>query len=162
MRIVLIIFLLSLAPVIGQEQVKQSGQDSLFLSDGKKLTFSDSLRNAVPKEQTNVSSYLYQVVLVTFFLVLFLIGGLFLYKKFILKNNTPYSSSIKVIARQALSAKQSVVIVVIEGKKYALGVTEQQISLISDLGEVNDQDINSIENQPIGFGQILKKITSKE
>ena len=165
MKIIIFIFLLYFSPLLGQ--VSQVGQksnkaDSLFLSGNKNLTYTDSLRNAVPKKQSTVSGHLYKVVWVTFVLVIFLVAGLFLYKKFVFKTNVPFNSVIKIIARQNLSPKQSIVIINIEGKKYALGVTEQQVNLITELGDINENDAGLIEDQSIGFGQILKKITTKK
>ena len=165
MKIVIFIFFLSLSPAKGQglqSGLEGNKKDSLFFSDSRKLTFTDSLRNAVPKNQADVSGYLYKVVWVTFFLLIFLVAGLFLYKKLIFKNAAPYSSTIRIIGRQNLSAKQSILIVKIEDKKYALGVTEQQVNLIAELGEVTDNDMNSGETRPINFGQFLKNITTKK
>ena len=165
MKIVLFIFFLSLAPTIGQELFNKQNDlktDSLFSQKSGGQTYIDSLRNAVPKQKSHVDGYLYQVIFVTFFLILFLVAGLYLYKKFILKNDAPFNSIIKILARQSLSAKQSILIVSIEGEKYALGVTEHQVNLIADLGKVNENDLKINSVQPVGFGQILKKLTTRE
>jgi flagellar biogenesis protein FliO len=167
MKKIILIILVSLSPVIGQtvqSELNNKETKSHFLSDSSKLTFTDSLRNSVPKKQaqSEVSGYLYKVVWITFVLLIFLVVGLYLYKKFILKNDKPFNSIIKIIAQQNLSGKQSIVIVNIEGKKYALGATDQQINLIAELGEITENDLKLSETQPIGFGQILKKITTKE
>ncbi len=165
MKLLLLIFLISLSPIKGQawqNELKSGKTDSLFLSDSRNQTYTDSLRSVIPKKQSDMGGYLYKVVLVTFVLIVLLIAGLFLYKKFILKNDTPYSSKIKIIARQNLSAKQSIVVVNIEGKKFALGVTDQQVNLITEMGDVSENDIITSENKPIGFGQIFKNLTTKK
>jgi len=165
MKIIVLACFLYLSPLIGQtlsNNLDDKKADSLFLPESKSLTFADSLRNAIPKKQSDVSGYLYKVILVTFFLILFLVAGLYLYKKFILKNEAPLNSTIRIIARQNLSAKQSILVVTIENKKYALGVTEQQVNLITELGEVTDADNKMNTSQPLGFGQILKKLTTKQ
>ena len=165
MKIVLFIFFLSLAPSFGQELFNKPNDvktDSICSQKSSGQTYIDSLRNAVPRQNPDVSGYLYQVILVTFFLIIVLVAGLFLYKKYILKNDVPFNAAIKIISRHNLSAKQSILIVSIEAKKYALGVTEHQVNLITDLGELNENDLRTASAQDVGFGQILKKLTTKE
>jgi flagellar biosynthetic protein FliO len=164
MKVFILIFTLSVVPVAAQttmDVTRKSMPDSSFLSNAKKTSYSDSLRSSLPATQIDAGSYMYKVVFVIFVMLVFLIGSLYLYNKFVLKTDITVNTAIKVVARQSLSPKQSIVIVNIQNKKFALGVTEHQVNLISELGEADENEPVDIQNLKPGFAQILKKVTGK-
>ncbi len=76
---------------------------------------------------------------------------------------TGLTGKIRVLSRHYLSNKQFLLIVVVEKRKLLLGVTDQQISVLTDLGELAVEDETSApeEGGVLKFGQILKKLRPK-
>jgi len=87
---------------------------------------------------SGTGSQFYDVFLMTALLLLVLVSGAYIYKKLGGKSKFIGKSDIRILSRRHLGPKQSIVIAVIENKKYALGITEQSINLIADLGEASD------------------------
>ena len=104
------------------------------------------------------SNQFYTVFLMTALLLLVLVSGAYIYKKLGGKSKFIGKSDIRILSRRHLGPKQSIVIAVIENKKYALGITEQSINLIADLGEASDLETDEEESkiQGRGFGSILE------
>lgn len=156
-RYLIILFLFSLFFLPIQENgLAQSATDSLVMA-------ATDTALTVQSGQRDLGGYFYRVFWVTAFIVLFLLGFLFFYKKY---GGTPKQltkSKIHVLTRQQLGTKQSVMIVIIENKKYALGVTDHSVQLISELGEANEQELSSSEIKPIAqsFASIFSKIQKK-
>jgi len=134
----------------------QSASDSLVLAA------TDTSLNFQP-EQRDVGSYFLRVFFVTTFILLFLFAFLYFYKKYAGPTIQSPKSKIQVLARQQLGHKQSVVIVIIENKKYALGVTDHSIQLISELGEATADEFSSSEIKPMAqsFATVFSKMQKK-
>ena len=86
----------------------------------------------------------------------------FLMKKSNLIQTGKGNALIKVIATQALTNKGRVQIIEVNEKRYLLGVTEQNISLLDTLAIPKDalENIQS-ENSVTPFATLLSKISSK-
>lgn len=72
-------------------------------------------------------------------------------------------AQIKVIARQALTNKGQVHIVEVQGKRYMLGVTEQNITLLDTLPALTDEELAAQPESAVTtpFATILSKMSSK-
>lgn len=143
-------------------ETAHSAPDKVATS-GDSLIFSNAETDSAlaPSVRPEMDGYLSNVVWVSIFFLFTLALVLWLFKKFILKYKPAYLSNVRVISKQNISTKQAIVIVSIEGKKYALGATDHALNLIAELGEVTEEDNNMAErsNQ---FGQLLQQITGKE
>jgi len=118
-------------------------------------------RETIPqKEQSSFFGYLLRVIFVTALMIIFIIIGFKYYRKYVLHNDGTTNNRIKILARQAIGQKQYVVIIAMGNKKYALGVTDQSINLITDLGDL-DEDEQKMETiqAPAAFSSLLKKIS---
>lgn len=137
-------------------------EDSLFTKryTSGSQAFGDSIKQQLPGKKSGLGNYFYKVVWVTFVLIIFLVIGLAIYKKYVISGNGLVNNRIRIIGRQNITAKQALVIVNIEGKKYALGTTDHSVNLIAELGEADETELADA-TQVSGFAQILKKISSK-
>ena len=137
--------------------------DTLYSAQlkGHNINLSDSTQSGLPERKGEITGYFYKVLWITFILLVFLVAGLYTYKKFVLNNRNFTNNRIRVLGRQNISPKQTLLIVNIEGKKYALGSTDHSINLIAELGEATGDELLTNIN-PIGFGHLLKKISTKQ
>jgi len=104
---------------------------------------------------------IWRVLWITLVLLAFLLSGMLAYKKFVLKGSINRSAQIAVLARQPIAPKQSILIVRIEDKKYALGATDHSLNVIAELG-MSAPDEAVAEDKPLNlFGDVLKKITKR-
>jgi len=159
----LLVILLPLSGQAFQNREHAGTTDSLYFSQDKTISYSDSLKKALPEKKSQFGEYIFKAVWVSFVLLIFLFAGLYLYKKYVLKNSGLLNSRIKIIARQNISPKQSIIIANIDGEKFALGVSEQSVNLIADLGEAGAED-ERIENTPLqsGFASVLNRLNKKK
>jgi flagellar biogenesis protein FliO len=160
--VIAVLFSLSAQAQTEGKYQKTTPVDSIELTQSEKpsISFTDSLRRAVPQKEDNFGGYLLKVIWITIVLALFIIAGLYLYKKYVLGNVAGISSSIKVITKQSISPKHSIVIVNIEDRKFALGLSDHSINVISDLGKVEVIDQPEAQEN-ISFKHLLKKATGK-
>jgi len=121
-------------------------------------------RPYLPTHNTpDMSSSFYKVFLITAILLLIFVTVMYVYKKLsghpVIHNRT----KIFILARQSLGPKQSVMVVAIDQKKYALGVTDHSVQLISELGSLSENEVGSAETKapPLPFGALLDKIRKK-
>ncbi len=129
-------------------------------------TQSDSQKNyrVVQADSTNynvparpdLGGYLLKVVLVTLFIIVLIIVGARWYGKF--TNFNPGSSQIRILAKHNVGPKQLLLMIRIERKKLLIGVTENSINLLSDLGESDDSEDDQYEpiQESVNFSTILK------
>ena len=122
----------------------------------------DSIKSAVDTVLINThsaraSDQFYNVFLMTAILLLILVSGAYIYKRLGGKSKFIGKSNVRIISRHHLGPKQSIIIAIIENKKYALGVTEQSVNVIADLGEAADSEAAEEEakTQTRNFGNIL-------
>ncbi len=121
----------------------------------------DSLRTPLPVS-AEIGNPVLRVLWISFVLLIFLLGGMLAYKKYVLKGSVARSTHIAVLARQSIAPKQSVLIVRIEDKKYALGATDHSLNMLAELGSVGDDEERKTENTNIvGFGDVLKKLIKR-
>jgi flagellar biogenesis protein FliO len=114
----------------------------------------------IKKEQSSFFGYLVRVIFVTAIVIVLIIFGLKSYKKYILHNVTLSQNRIRILGRQAVGHKQYVVIIVLGNRKYALGVTDHSVNLITDMGEIDEKEEQEESVQaPIAFSSFFKKIT---
>jgi len=145
----------------GQSSILKEGSDSLNFSKVTNKSAIDSLNKSALQEDSILGSYFYTVIFVLFILLMILVTGLHLYKKYILKQPSNSTLPIKILSRQNISPKQSVLIVNIEGTKYALGATDHSINLIKELGAASEEELKVRSAIPVNFGNLLNKITNK-
>ena len=112
----------------------------------------------------SMSGHFYQVFLVTAILLLLLVGGLYLYKRIASKSSLINAAHIRVMAKQNIGPKQSIVIISIQDKKYALGVTDHAVNLIADLGQVSENDLaqKNVTLPAINFGSLLSRLKKEK
>lgn len=152
---ILLSFIMLSMPLTVQAQV-QSVSDSIVIA-------ALDTSSGTQSEQRDVGSYFLRVFLVTAFILLFLFAFLYFYKRYVGPTTYSNKSKIQILAKQQLGNKQSVVIVIIENKKYALGVTDHSVQLISELGDATADEISSSEMKPIAqsFATIFSKVQKK-
>ena len=124
----------------------------------------DSLSALPMGGQRDMSGHFYQVFLVTGILLLLLLGGFYIFKRLSSKSRFLNRANIRVLARHNIGPKQSVVIVTIEQKKYALGVTDHAVNLLAELGELKEEDK---EKQPqtqgaVSFAGLLSRLKKEK
>jgi len=141
---------------------QEAAQDSSSAIPAKRyFTDKDTSKAVSPISRNNdPAGHLWRVAGVTFLLLVVLVAGLGLYKKYVLRQAPGQSANIRVVARHTLGPKQSIMIVHIEGTKYALGATEHSINVIDNLGEAGPEE-EAVMTQP-GFNQIFKKIIQQK
>ena len=107
-------------------------------------------------------SYLLKVALITGLIIFILIIGAKWYSKFTKQNQN--NSKIKILSRHSLGPKQFMLIVGVEQKKYLIGVTEQTINLLSDMGEWNEknEEFQYESQQDSSFSSILKSLRKEK
>ncbi len=111
-----------------------------------------------------IGDYFYRIFFVTAIIILLLLSVLFLYKKLGGKGLTSNRTKIHILARQNIGPKQTVVIVAIEGRKYALGTSDHSVNVIAELGEVSEDElpVNDIKQVSQNFTSILSKLVKKQ
>ncbi|MDY0361797.1 MAG: flagellar biosynthetic protein FliO [Desulforegulaceae bacterium] len=86
-----------------------------------------------------------------------IVGALYFVKKFMAKNfSMGESAKIKLLSSFYLGSREKLVIVDVEGEKLLIGVTKENISLISKLGK-NDESAKTKEESQSDFSEIFKK-----
>ncbi len=149
--------LIGSTPSLAQE----AAHDSSAVSAKRYFTDKDTSKAVSPISRNNdPAGHLWRVAGVTFLLLVVLVAGLGLYKKYVLRQAPGQSANIRVVARHTLGPKQSIMIVHIDGTKYALGATEHSINVIDNLGEAGPEE-EAVMTQP-GFNQIFKKIIQQK
>ena len=150
-KTVISIILLCLFTVI--PLTAQGLNDSLKLEAANDSTYSSG-------QQPELTSHFYKVFVVTALIILFLVLILFVYKKLVGVTGNQNKSKIYVLSRQNIGPKQSVVIVAIENKKYALGVTDHNINILTELGEASEEDLATVDIKQVSqnFASIFEKI----
>jgi len=123
-------------------------------------TSADSAALLQTGQSLEMGGYFYKVFLVTAILLLALVGGFYLFKKFGGEKRLFNNSPIRVLARQNIGPKQAIVLVVIEDKKYALGVTDQAVNILADLGEADKDETADLPSEPLtrNFGALLARL----
>ncbi len=111
-----------------------------------------------------IGGYFYRIFFVTAVILILLLSVLYFYKKLGGKGLTPNRTKIHILARQNIGPKQTIVMVAIEGKKYALGTTDHSVNLIAELGEVSEDElpVNDIKQVSQNFTSVLSKLVKKQ
>ena len=137
--------------------------DAQGMNDSLILTEPDTVQ-LVQEQQGTMGGYYYKVFLATSIVILLLISVMYVFKKLGGQTFSQNRTKIQVLSRQNIGPKQSVVIVAVENKKYALGVTDHTINLLSELGEVQEDELpsNEIKQVSQNFSAILKKFKMKQ
>ncbi len=132
-------------------------------SDSSRSAQSDSMFTHT-SQIPDVSGSFYKVFLITGILLLIFVAIMFVYKKLSGRPVISTKSRIFIISRQNLGPKQSVMVVSIENKKYALGVTDHSVQLITELGPVAENEVNDtpLKISSQNFGALLNKIRAKQ
>ncbi len=136
---------------------------SVISGDSSRSVQSDTMFTQT-SQIPDVSGSFYKVFLITGILLLIFVSIMFIYKKLSGQPVINNKSRIYIISRQSLGPKQSVMVVSIENKKYALGVTDHSVQLITELGPLAENEINDVPlkiSSP-NFGALLNKIRTKE
>lgn len=137
--------------------------DSLFIS-GLSKNYSmqnDSSARQLPEHKSSLGDSFYKVIWVTFVLILILVFGLYMYKRYVFTGSGLINKRIKILSRQNISPKQALLIVNIDGRKFALGSTDHNVNLIADLGVAEDTGEMDDRTSNSAFSQILKKLSNR-
>lgn len=156
-----IFFLIVLVFLVTEPLLPQTA-DTLAKTDSLQETnylYKDRL-NLGEQKETSFFAYLIRVIFVSGILILLIILGFQWYKKYLLpKMGTPHTK-IQILGRQAIGPKQYIVLVVIENRKFALGVTDHSITVITDLGEIEEIDeLQDEAGKHTPFSSLLKKLS---
>ncbi|MCB0281054.1 MAG: flagellar biosynthetic protein FliO [Calditrichaeota bacterium] len=165
MKLTVILFLLSAPFQLFSFQQNQDFKkpDSLFISGLSKNypAQNDSSTRQLPERRSSLGDSFYKVIWVTFVLILFLVFGLYMYKRYVISGSGLINKRIKILSRQNISAKQALLIVNIDGRKFALGSTDHAVNLIADLGEAEEPLESEAKTPNSAFSQVLKKLSNK-
>ncbi len=116
-----------------------------------------------PDQALNMGDQFYKVFLITAVILLLLVLSLYIYKKFAGRTHIAHAGKIRIIARQNISPRQSIVIAIIEGKKYILGLSENAVTKIDCLGEVPEEEAaETAAPQPPTFSSVLNRLRNKD
>ncbi len=136
----------------------------LFAQNADSTLFSaasDSLTRQAGQEHSLTGFYI-RTLFATIAIVIFILLMARWYKKVSGQNLKPAGQSIRIIARRNIAPKQFILIVGIEDKKIALGVTDHSITPLADLGELSEEERQSDDLASIpNFSQVLKKIKKR-
>lgn len=140
------------------------GAASAFAQQKDTLLFpatADSLVQQATQEHS-LSGYYYRALFATVVIIGLIILGAKWYRRFSGQKYVPARQSIKILARRNVGAKQSIMIVAVEGRKLALGVTDQSITTLAELGPLSEEEATK-EEVPAApsFSQLLKKMKNK-
>ncbi len=136
------LLLVSLGPVYSQTAVPP---DSRIMSETRVADSTDKASQGEgPRQEFN--DHIYRAVWIAGVFIFVLLLAILLYKKLAGKATMYNRGNIRVIARHNLGPKQSIMVAHIEGRKLVLGVTEQHINLINDLGEVPESEAQNNQN----------------
>ncbi len=126
------------------------------------LIKADSLY-AQAAQAPDLSGSFYKVFLITAILLLLFVAIMYIYKKLSGRPVIQNKSRIFILSRQSLGPKQSVMVVAIENKKYALGVTDHSVQLVAELGALSDEEVNEFSPKlpKPNFGALLDKMRNK-
>jgi len=151
--VLLIVYFSILINLSCQQLHAQNAVDSLVLA----ATDTSYLSQAQPKSMTG---YFFKAFVFTLVIIVLIYSVLILYKKFGGQPIQGTQTKIRILSRQNIGPKQSSVIVVIEHKKYALGVADHSVNLIAQLGEISADEISQSESAQIrqNFSSILEKL----
>jgi flagellar protein FliO/FliZ len=111
----------------------------------------------LPQTSRDLSGTMYKVLWVTIVILAVIFFGARWYKKNILNEKMPNGTAMRIVSRQVIGHGQSLVIAHVEGKKILLGVTDHQINLLADLGELTEAEKNAAPRSP-EFATILSKL----
>lgn len=141
----------------GTAHCQSATKDSLLFSRADSTTITQPQNN-------RMEGYYYRVFVVTGIIILIIFIGLNIYKKKTGNLSTVNKQAIKIIARRSIGPKQYILLAIIDGRKFALGVTDQSVNKIADLGEASSAEIEASEKQienPLSFLQVLTKVKNK-
>lgn len=99
--------------------------DSLYQSSAHESTFSDALLN---------------VTLVTIAILAIILIGARYYRRYQQQGSMQGSPRMKVLARHSVGTHQHILYMRVDNRKLLIGVTEHAVNLLSDLGEIDDQE----------------------
>ena len=106
------------------------------------------------------SGYLWRVLLVTTLLLGLLLLALMMYRK--LNGYSGSIPSMQIVARTNIGPRQSLLLVSVHGRRLLLGVTEQQIQLLTELDQEPEEFFPASEakEESEGFMAVMKRIGS--
>lgn len=152
--IISFLFLLMLLPLLMEAQAQdsllpQQSPDSLVIKSG---------------QEQGMGSYYVKAFFATVAIILFIFFGARWYRKMTGQQQWSGRQSIRILNRKNVGSKQFILIVVLEDKKYAIGVTDQNISLLAELGPLSEEERQLQEKMPqaANFAQIFNKLKASK
>ncbi|NOX88624.1 MAG: flagellar biosynthetic protein FliO [Calditrichaeota bacterium] len=131
---------------------------AIFDSTALKTNTTLSLNQAQVDAPSLTGHYL-KLLAATFILLAVLYFALKGMRKLQFGSNGASKGKVKVLSKTYLTSKHSVWIVNIDGQKYLLGVTDQNINLIDRLGPVTEEEAGQTNDAVLPkFGNFFEKI----
>lgn len=138
----------------------ESGNDLFQKINQQKTTQQNSFLEGNFLEDSDITTNIIKMVVALFFLLLFLYALLWLYNKFFVSkfryNKGKYS--IQVSASYHLSPKQKIVVMEVNDRAFACGVTPNQISVISEISDDSFMnfvsEIDLADKKTVNFGAL--------
>jgi len=157
-QLIFIVLFIAVVPLLAADPNTQA--DSSRTAGGYSL-MGDSLSRS-PRLSYTEESYS-QVIWVSIVFLLMLIAALWLFKRGAGSALRTSDAKIRVLSRYALSPRQSIMIVALENRKFALGATDHAIHTLADLGPLTDDDKTGTPPEKLNtFGELLKKMGGKQ
>jgi len=152
--IIFMLFLFIMPPLI----IQAKPQDSLLLQAPP-----DSLALKGGQEKS-MGGYYVKAFFATIAIILFIVLGARWYRKISGRQQWAGRQTIRILNRKNVGPKQFILIVVLEDKKYAIGLTDQNISLLAELGPLTEEEHQQLDKapQPANFAQIFNKLKASQ
>jgi len=113
-------------------------------------------------QEKGMGGYYVKAFLATAAIILFIVLGARWYRKVSGQPQWNGRQNIRILNRKNVGPKQFILIVALENKKFAIGVTDQNISLLTELGPLSEEEQKQQDKIPQApsFAQIFNKLKS--
>ena len=141
-----------------------AAQTNSFLSDtSAQMSDSTVLSAQQFNQRPSLTGHYIKLLLITFVLLVIFYFALKVMRKLQFGNNPNTSERIRVLSKTYLTNKHSLWLVIINGNKYLLGITDQAINLIDNLGPASEDELQAALPATLpSFASFMEKLRKKD
>ena len=156
---------LNTAPVTAQQALK-TGQTETITSDKAGATVGGETVSSSPVTNMSAVSSILRMLSALVVVVICIYGAVFALKRFMGRKIAGRGSQgiLEVLETAHLGPKKMVSVVRVADRSVLVGITENQITLLTELDETKTAEITASDAQPVvhaSFGEMLKTATDK-
>ncbi len=142
----------------------------LILGAAKTFAFaeSDSLPDSTLKsissyhQPSSLSAHYFKLLLITIVLLIIFYLSLRLMRKLQYGKTVGGMEQVHVLRKTYLTSKHSLWVIVVNGNKYLLGITDHSINLIDQLGPATEEELKQMNLAALpSFGSFIEKLRHK-